>query len=84
KSPEIHNLEIDFSQFENRNVSRREFEVLSLLVKGLSYDQIADRLFISHSTVTKHVHSIYKKLEVKNRVNLYDVISGKELEHIRN
>ena len=45
----------------------RETEVLEQLSKGLSYEQIADNLFISYGTVRKHVENIYRKLEVNNR-----------------
>ena len=57
-----------------QGISNRESEVLVLLLQGKRYEDIAKCLFISKSTVTKHVHSIYKKLNVKNRVDLYENI----------
>jgi DNA-binding NarL/FixJ family response regulator len=42
-------------------------EVLQLLVEGLTYAQIADRLIISRRTVNAHVTSIYGKLGVTSR-----------------
>lgn len=48
-------------------LSEREKEVLDLIVKGLSNNEIANRLFISLSTVKTHINNIYKLLEVKNR-----------------
>jgi len=53
---------------ENINLSEREKEILALLVDGLSYKLIADRLFISYETVHSHVKKIYQKLHV-NSVN---------------
>ena len=50
------------------DLSNREKEILSLLVEGLSYKLIADRLFISYETVHSHVKKIYQKLHV-NSVN---------------
>ncbi len=50
----------------------RETEVLEQLAKGLSYEQIADNLFISYGTVRKHVENIYRKLEVNNRTGAID------------
>lgn len=45
----------------------REFEVLELLVKRLSINEISNRLFISPSTVQQHTHHIYRKLNVANK-----------------
>jgi DNA-binding NarL/FixJ family response regulator len=45
----------------------REHEVLRLLAKGFTYDEIADVLGISSHTVTTHVRHIYRKLEVGSR-----------------
>jgi DNA-binding NarL/FixJ family response regulator len=49
---------------EEYNLSPREKEVLALLVEGLSYKMIADRLFISYETVRSHMKKIYEKLHV--------------------
>lgn len=49
-------------------VSAREREVLSLLVQGLSNRDIADRLFISESTVKTHLYHLSARWNVPNRV----------------
>ncbi len=49
-------------------ISEREKEVLFLYSKGLNYNQIAEELAISPSTVRKHTENIYKKLEVHNKM----------------
>lgn len=49
-------------------LSDRENEVLRWLVEGLENKEIADRLQLSTSTVNAHLHSIYTKLGVQNRV----------------
>jgi DNA-binding NarL/FixJ family response regulator len=46
------------------NLSERETEILSLLVKGMSYKKIADVCNISHTTVNSHIQHIYEKLHV--------------------
>jgi len=48
----------------------RETEVLRLVAKGLSYKQIAERLYVSHRTVQNHVQSVLRKLALHNRVEL--------------
>lgn len=48
-------------------LSEREREVLQLIAEGHSNQHIADRLFISESTVKKHVSSVYQKLELNTR-----------------
>ncbi len=52
----------------NFDLSVREKEILVLLVDGLSYKLIADKLFISYETVHSHIKNIYQKLHV-NSVN---------------
>ena len=63
KTTEVHNkLPKDY------NLSDRETEILKELVNGLTYQQIANDLFISHGTVRKHVENIYEKLHIHSKV----------------
>jgi two-component system, NarL family, nitrate/nitrite response regulator NarL len=50
-----------------RKLTRREIEVLLLLVEGLSQSEIAEKLFISPKTVGKHLEHILAKLGVHSR-----------------
>ena len=45
----------------------KEKEVLALVAKGASNQEIADRLFVRDVTVKTHLNSIFKKLKVTNR-----------------
>lgn len=47
-------------------LTQREKEVLSLLVDGYSYKQIAGKCFISYPTVNSHIRNIYEKLQVNS------------------
>ena len=53
---------------EDISLTTREVEVLEQLSKGLSYTAIADNLFLSPSTVRKHIENIYKKLQVHSKL----------------
>ena len=50
-----------------RKLTRRELDVISLLVEGLSQPEIAEKLFISPKTVDKHIEHILAKLGVHSR-----------------
>jgi DNA-binding CsgD family transcriptional regulator len=55
--------------------SAREIEIVDLIVKGKSNQEIADTLFISLNTVKTHIRNIYQKAEVKRRfefISLYN------------
>lgn len=60
-------LEILIKKYD---VSKREKEIIELLLEGRSNREIAEHLFISDNTVKTHVKNIYRKLGVKNRVQL--------------
>lgn len=49
------------------DLSVREKEILSNLVAGLSYKEIASTLFISIDTVRTHIRHIYEKLQVHSK-----------------
>ena len=48
-------------------ISKREWEVLSLMSQGLSNQEIANQLFVSLNTVKTHVSNLFLKLDVKRR-----------------
>lgn len=54
----------NFQPEEKFDLSERELEILSLLVKGLSHKMIAGELKISVYTVNNHIKNIYQKLHV--------------------
>ena len=52
---------------ESFDLSSREKEILTWLVKGMSYKMVADNCFISVETVNVHIKNIYKKLQVHSK-----------------
>ena len=61
-------------------ISKREFEVLELIAAGLSNQDIADRLFVSTSTVKSHVSNIFAKLDASRRTEA--IAKAKEMRII--
>jgi DNA-binding NarL/FixJ family response regulator len=59
---------LDTTVAEHYNLSPREKEVLSCLVKGMSYKMIADNCNIGYETVRSHMKKIYEKLHVASMV----------------
>ncbi|MCG9879108.1 MAG: response regulator transcription factor [Bacteroidia bacterium] len=58
---------LDTQVVDDFQLTDREREVLQHLSTGLSYEQIADNLYISYGTVRKHIENIYRKLQVNSR-----------------
>ena len=56
------------------DIQPREAEILRLMLVGKTNRQMADELFISESTVKKHVNAVYRKLGVKNRLGLMSAV----------
>ncbi len=56
-----------------KDLTRREREVLALLVKGLNNPEIADRMCVSRATVKVHVSNVLSKLGVSNRAEAISV-----------
>ncbi|MEU7880911.1 LuxR C-terminal-related transcriptional regulator [Microbispora bryophytorum] len=54
-------------------ITDRERDVLTLLVAGMSYAQIASELFISQKTVGYHLSNMYAKADVSGRHQLSDL-----------
>ena len=69
--------ESEISEFCQRySISNREQEVLVLLLDGLNGARIANRLFISEATVKNHIYSLYRKLNIRSRAQLFKLFSS--------
>jgi two-component system, NarL family, nitrate/nitrite response regulator NarL len=62
--------EIDPEKGKIASLTDREREVIALIAEGLKNKQIGQRLFISETTVTHHLSSIFSKLGVTDRLEL--------------
>jgi DNA-binding NarL/FixJ family response regulator len=58
---------LDEANLQKLGISKREYEVLELISHGLSNQEIADKLFVSTSTIKTHVSNVLAKLDSKRR-----------------
>ncbi|HKP68697.1 MAG TPA: LuxR C-terminal-related transcriptional regulator [Pyrinomonadaceae bacterium] len=63
-SPEF---ELNDAELKRLGISKREYEVLELIARGLSNQEIADSLFVSMSTVKTHTSNLFAKLDARRR-----------------
>ena len=57
-----------------KQLTRREKEIVELIIKGRTNKEIAEQLYISHLTVREHCSNIFRKARVKNRTQLTGVV----------
>jgi DNA-binding NarL/FixJ family response regulator len=58
-------------------LTQRESEVARLVADGYSNKEVGNRLSISEQTVKNHIQSIFRKLDLNNRVELTIRMSGR-------
>ncbi len=63
-------------------LTAQEFEIVSLAASGLTNKQIAERLFLSHRTVSGHLHRAFPKLGVTTRAALRDALASIPAEQL--
>jgi DNA-binding CsgD family transcriptional regulator len=59
----------------NYGITERELEIMRLIAAGKSNQDIGDELYISANTVRNHIYHIYKKLGIKSRYELINLLS---------
>ena len=60
-------FQIDHANLQKLGISKREYEVLELVSLGLSNQEIAEKIFVSTSTVKTHVSNLLAKLDASRR-----------------
>ena len=58
------------SSRNTEELTAREIEIIRMIAKGFRNKEIAEALFISEGTVKVHLHSIFTKLRLHNRLAL--------------
>ena len=70
---EQNQIDVIFENWDDiRFLSQREKEVLRLIMQNKKRKDIADELFVTESTIKKHTSSIFKKLNINNRSELFE------------
>ncbi len=68
---------LDEKKLAELEITQREHEILDLIAKGMSNQEIADKLFVSLNTIKTHSSRLFEKLNVNRRTQA--VQKGKEL-----
>lgn len=64
-------IALKIEELSNKHqLTERETDVLIQITKGLNNQQIAEKLFVSVSTVKFHTHNLYSKLDIKRRIEI--------------
>ena len=58
---------LDADELKRLGITKREYEVLENIALGLSNQEIADKLFVSTSTIKTHLSSLFLKLDARRR-----------------
>ena len=61
----------DFSAFD---LTKKELEIVQLIAEGKTSKELAESLYISKSTLDKHLYNIYRKFNVKGRLELIHLL----------
>lgn len=56
--------------YESKDISEKEYEVIQLVAEGFSNKEIAQKLFLSEGTVRNYLSTILEKLELRDRTQL--------------
>lgn len=65
------------TQFAHKfSLTKREQEIIPMLIQGKTNKEIGEILYISMRTVDTHIYNIYRKCSVKNKLELAHLISS--------
>ncbi|WP_203256208.1 response regulator transcription factor [Hyunsoonleella ulvae] len=70
---------IDYKKIQELEITSREYEVLQSISEGLSNKEIADKLFLSESTIKTHVSNLLVKLNAKRRTQALQIAKSYQI-----
>lgn len=75
----IDSFVLNKTELQQRNISKRELEVLALMAQGMSNREIAEQLFVSLNTIKTHSAKLFEKLDVKRRTQAIETAKKLQL-----
>ena len=75
----LNTSEINHKKIEELELSTREYEVLLKISEGLSNKEIAERLFLSESTIKTYVSNVLLKLNAKRRTQAVQIAKSLQI-----
>ncbi|QOY35339.1 response regulator [Anaerobacillus isosaccharinicus] len=70
KLPAVMNNQVNKKNYQDYGILDKEFEIISLVSKGLSNKEIAKELYLGEGTVRNYISVILEKLELRDRTQL--------------
>lgn len=77
--PTESSIEINHQKISELEITPREYEVLQSISEGLSNKEIADKLFLSESTIKTHVSNVLVKLNAKRRTQAIQIAKSLQI-----
>jgi len=68
--PAVHGTGNGKATRERAQLSQREREIIILIAQGYKNKEIAEKMFITEQTVKNHLHNVFDKLGVSDRLEL--------------
>lgn len=75
----VSSNKIDLNKVEELGLSKREYQVLKEVALGLSNQEIADKLFLTESTIKTHVSNVLLKLNAKRRTQALQIAKNLQI-----
>ncbi len=73
---ETADIAIDATFMKYHKISGREQDIIKLIALGYTNKEVSEKLFIAEGTVKQHMNTIYKKMHVRNRIELLNTLKG--------
>lgn len=79
KQESVSTNTINLNKVEELGLSKREYQVLKEVALGLSNQEIADKLFLTESTIKTHVSNVLLKLNAKRRTQALQIAKNLQI-----